>query len=86
VTLQGFRVELAPILEQRQCLAQHTGLHRVVFNHELAHVKAVMDQRGAERTYGIGDDDLTMAPGVVRARPRAALAGHAHGRLPVVHR
>ena len=62
-TLQGFRVELAPTTEQRQRLAQHTGLHRVVFNHELAHVKAIMSQRAAEKTYGIADADLTPAQG-----------------------
>jgi len=42
---------------------QHAGLHRVVFNHCLARVKAVMGQRAAERTYGISDDDLTPAVG-----------------------
>jgi len=59
VTLQGFRVELAPSANQVRRLAQHAGLHRVVFNHGLARVKAVMDQRAAEKTYGIAMADLT---------------------------
>jgi putative transposase len=63
VTLQGFRVELAPTPVQADRLAQHAGLHRVVFNHCLAHVKAVLGQRAAEKTYGIPDDELTPAVG-----------------------
>lgn len=63
MTLQGFRVELAPTGEQRARLAQHAGLHRVVFNHALARVKAVMDQRAAERSYGVAEADLTPAVG-----------------------
>lgn len=59
MTLQGYRIELAPTDEQIQRLSAHEGLHRVVFNHCLAHVKAVHDQRAAERTYGIADEDLT---------------------------
>ncbi|GMA25064.1 transposase [Luteimicrobium album] len=63
MTLQGFRVELAPDAAQGSRLAQHAGLHRVVFNHCLAHVVAVMGQRAAERTYGLRDDELTPAMG-----------------------
>ena len=63
MTLQGFRVELAPDAAQGSRLAQHAGLHRVVFNHCLAHVKAVMGQRAAERTYGIPDHELTPTVG-----------------------
>lgn len=63
MTLQGFRVELAPDAGQAERLAQHAGLHRVVFNHALAHVKAVMGQRAAEKTYGIAAEDQTPAVG-----------------------
>lgn len=63
MTLQGFRVELAPTPAQAQRLAQHAGLHRVVFNHCLARVKAVLGQRAAERTYGLTDDELTPTVG-----------------------
>ncbi|MFJ2518961.1 helix-turn-helix domain-containing protein [Cellulosimicrobium cellulans] len=63
MTLQGFKVELGPTRDQVGRLAQHAGLHRVVFNHGLAHVKAVMGQRAAEKTYGIGDAELTPAVG-----------------------
>lgn len=63
MTLQGFRIELAPTPDQRGRLAQHAGLHRVVFNHALAHVKAVMDQRAAEKTYGVTEAEMTPATG-----------------------
>lgn len=63
MTLQGFRVELAPTREQAGRLAQHAGLHRVVFNHCLAYVIAVAGQRAAERTYGIAEEDLTPTSG-----------------------
>ncbi|MEO3781649.1 transposase, partial [Micromonospora sp. B11E3] len=35
------------------------GAARVAYNWALARVKAVMDQRAAERTYGVPDDQLT---------------------------
>jgi putative transposase len=62
VTKQGFRVELHPTLEQRSRLGQHAGLSRVVENFCLERVKAAMDQRAAEQTYGIPDADLTRVP------------------------
>ncbi|MFG1951913.1 IS607 family element RNA-guided endonuclease TnpB [Micromonospora sp. NPDC048830] len=37
----------------------HAGAARVAYNWALARVKAVMDQRAAERTYGVPDDQLT---------------------------
>ncbi|SEU44208.1 RNA-guided endonuclease InsQ/TnpB family protein [Nonomuraea wenchangensis] len=59
---QGFRVELAPTLEQRARLGQHAGLSRVVENFCLEKVKAALEQREAEKTYGIADSDLTPVP------------------------
>ncbi|HEY9440141.1 MAG TPA: RNA-guided endonuclease TnpB family protein [Streptomyces sp.] len=59
---QGFRVELAPTLEQRARLAQHAGLSRVVENFCLEKAKAALSQREAEKTYGVPDTDLTPVP------------------------
>ncbi|WP_229690742.1 RNA-guided endonuclease InsQ/TnpB family protein, partial [Sphaerisporangium melleum] len=59
---QGFRVELAPTLAQRARLGQHAGLSRVVENFCLEKVKAALEQREAEKTYGVADKDLTPVP------------------------
>ena len=59
---QGFRVELRPTVQQRQRLGQHAGLSRVVENFCLELVTAALDQRNAEKTYGIPDADLTRVP------------------------
>lgn len=61
-TRQGYRVELAPTLEQRARLGQHAGLSRVVENFCLEKVKAALEQREAEKTYGVSDADLTPVP------------------------
>jgi putative transposase len=59
---QGYRVELAPTLEQRARLGRHAGLSRVVENFCLEKVKAALAQREAEKTYGVPDKDLTPVP------------------------
>lgn len=59
---QGFRVELAPTPAQRSRLGQHAGLSRVVENFCLEKVKAALEQREAERTYGVQEPDLTQVP------------------------
>ncbi|MEU6793499.1 RNA-guided endonuclease TnpB family protein [Nonomuraea wenchangensis] len=59
---QGYRVELAPTLEQRARLGRHAGLSRVVENLCLEKVKAALKQREAEKTYGIPDANLTSVP------------------------
>lgn len=59
---QGYRVELAPTLEQRARLGRHAGLSRVVENFCLEKVKAALEQREAEKTYGIPEKDLTPVP------------------------
>ncbi|MBB5783586.1 RNA-guided endonuclease InsQ/TnpB family protein [Nonomuraea jabiensis] len=61
-TRQGFRVELAPTLEQRARLGRHAGLSRVVENFCLEKVKAALAQREAEKTYGVLDKELTPVP------------------------
>ncbi|MDT5027781.1 MAG: putative transposase [Micromonosporaceae bacterium] len=73
---QGYRVELAPTVEQRSKLGQHAGLSRVVENFCLALVKAALDQRDAERSYGIADDQLTPVPWSAPALEKAWRTAH----------
>jgi putative transposase len=54
-----FRFTLDVNREQHQLLLAHAGAARLAFNHQLARVKANLDQRSAERTYGVADADLT---------------------------
>jgi transposase len=56
-----FALDLTPV-QQRAVLA-HAGAARKAHNWALARVKAVMDQRAAERSYGLADDPLTPAIG-----------------------
>jgi putative transposase len=58
-TAQAYRFALDPTPAQRRGLASHAGAARFAHNHMLALVKAVMDQRAAERSYNIGEDQLT---------------------------
>ena len=58
-TVQAYRFALdLPPGQQRAVLA-HAGAARVAHNWALARVKAVLDQRAAERTYGMPDELLT---------------------------
>jgi len=56
-----FALDLTPT-QHRQVLT-HAGAARKAHNWALARVKAVMDQRSAERSYGVADDLLTPALG-----------------------
>ncbi len=47
--------------EQHRLLLAHAGAARLAFNHHLGRVQANLDQRAAERSYGIPDDQLTPA-------------------------
>jgi putative transposase len=60
--MQAYRFALDPTPSQAGALASHAGAARFAHNHMLALVKSVMDQRAAERSYGIAEHDLT--PGV----------------------
>lgn len=73
---QGFRVELDPTAEQRARLSQHAGLSRVVENFCLALVKAALDQREAERSYGIANELLTPVPWSAPALEKAWRGTH----------
>jgi putative transposase len=59
VTLLAYRFALDPTPAQERALRSHAGAARAAFNWGLARVKAVMDQRAAEATYGLAGDDLT---------------------------
>jgi putative transposase len=59
VTLLAYKFTLDPTPRQTRALRSHAGAARVAFNWGLAKVKAVMDQRAAETTYGITGGDLT---------------------------
>ncbi|MFD6859420.1 IS607 family element RNA-guided endonuclease TnpB [Rhodococcus sp. NPDC060090] len=57
--IQAYRFALDPTIGQEQQLRSHCGAQRFAFNWGLARVKANLDQRDAERSYGIADPDLT---------------------------
>lgn len=73
---QGFRVELAPAPEQAARLGQHAGLSRVVENFCLELVRAALDQRKAEKTYGIPEEELTAVPWSAPELERAWRVAH----------
>ncbi|MER5336636.1 IS607 family element RNA-guided endonuclease TnpB [Micromonospora sp. NPDC002717] len=58
-TIQAYRFALDLTPGQERDVLAHAGAARVAHNWTLARVKAVMDQRTAERTYGVPDDQLT---------------------------
>ncbi|MGI5239110.1 IS607 family element RNA-guided endonuclease TnpB [Dactylosporangium sp. CA-139066] len=60
-TIQAYRFALDLTPAQQRALLAHAGAARVAHNWALAWVKAVMDQRAAERTYGVPDEHLTPA-------------------------
>lgn len=62
-TAQGYRYTLDPTPGQIRELESHCGAARFAFNHMLAHVKAVLNQRVAERSYGISAQALTPVQG-----------------------
>lgn len=57
--LQAYHYALDPTSAQVVALESHAGGARFAFNTMLAAVKANLDQRKAERSYGIPDDQLT---------------------------
>jgi putative transposase len=57
--IQGYRFALDVTPSQARGLASHVGAARFAHNHMLALVKATMDQRNAERSYGITEQQLT---------------------------
>jgi putative transposase len=58
-TIQAYRYALDPSQRTETALYGHAGAARFAYNHMPALVKAVMDQRKAEASYGIAEPDLT---------------------------
>jgi putative transposase len=58
-TIQAYRFALDLTPAQERMVLAHAGAARVAYNWALARVKAVMDQRTAERSYGVSDEQLT---------------------------
>jgi putative transposase len=57
----AFVFALDPTREQQRALLAHAGAARLTFNRHIARVKANLDQRAAEKTYGLADSELTPA-------------------------
>src|SRR5215472_16878331 len=61
--VQAYRYALDPTPAQQRSLWSHAGAARFARNHMLALVKANLEQRAAERSYGLAEDELTPALG-----------------------
>ncbi|MEU4807674.1 IS607 family element RNA-guided endonuclease TnpB [Nocardia fluminea] len=61
--VQAYRYALDPVPRQQRMLASHAGGSRFAHNYMLTLVKAVLDQRTAEQSYGLAVDELTPSPG-----------------------
>lgn len=57
--MQAYRYALDPTAEQERMLRSHCGAQRAAFNWGLGLVKANLEQRSAERSYGLGERELT---------------------------
>jgi putative transposase len=69
-TAQAYRFALDPTAAQSAALESHCGAARFAFNDMLGVVKANLDQRSAERSYGITGEELTPAQGWSLAKLR----------------
>ncbi|MFD4442701.1 IS607 family element RNA-guided endonuclease TnpB [Nocardia sp. NPDC058519] len=58
-TAQAYRFALDPTPSQERAIRSHCGAARFAHNHMLALVKAVIDQRSSERSYGVPDNEMT---------------------------
>src|SRR6266851_5482141 len=68
--LQAYRFALDPAAAQQRALASHCGAARKAFNEGLAQVKRCLDQREAERSYGVPGEWLTEVPWTLPALRR----------------
>lgn len=60
-SVRGYRFALDPTPAQEQALRSHCGAQRYAYNWGLRRVTANLEQRAAEKSYGISDRDLTPA-------------------------
>ena len=70
MVLRAYRFALDPAPAQARVLASHCGAARKAFNEGLAQVKRCLDQRGAERSYGVPEQLLTGVPWTLPALRR----------------
>jgi Helix-turn-helix domain len=68
--LQAYRFALDPSPAQARLLASQCGAARKAFNEGLARVRRCLDQREAERSYGVPGDLLTEVPWTLPALRR----------------
>jgi len=68
--LQAYRFALDPTARQARALSSHCGAARTAFNEGLARVRRCLDQRAAERSYGVPEDQLTEVPWTLPALRR----------------
>ncbi|MGH3853569.1 MAG: helix-turn-helix domain-containing protein [Pseudonocardiaceae bacterium] len=59
--IRAYLFALDPTDAQAEVFRSHCGAQRYAYNFGLALVRANLDQRAAERSYGITDDQLTPA-------------------------
>ena len=79
---QAYRFALDPTPAQVSMLESHCGAARFAFNHMLGVVKANLDQRSAERSYGITEEALTPAQGWSLAELRKTWNQHKNEVAP----
>jgi len=79
---QAYRFALDPTPGQVDMLDSHCGAARFAFNHMLGVVKANLDQRSAERSYGLAGDELTPAQGWSLAKLRKTWNAHKDAVAP----
>ncbi|OKI87722.1 IS607 family element RNA-guided endonuclease TnpB [Micromonospora sp. CB01531] len=70
--MQAYRYALDLTPCQERAVLANAGAARVAYNWALARVKAIMDQRAAERTYGVPEELLTPTVGWSLAKLRKA--------------
>jgi putative transposase len=68
--LQAYQFALDPTPAQARLLASHCGAARKAFNEAPAQVKRCLDQREAERSYGVPGEQLTGVPWTLPALRR----------------
>jgi putative transposase len=61
--MQAYRFAFDLTATQERAVLSHAGAARKAHNWALARVKAVLDQRAAERSYGLAEDALTPTMG-----------------------
>lgn len=59
--IRAYVFALDPTPGQEQQFRSHCGAQRFAYNFGLALIRANLDQRAAERSYGITEDELTPA-------------------------